>query len=113
MNDKLTQMPDGRIFFVVPARKDDGEKIIGHKTEIYYSDDEGKTWHQSKNDSDDFTDLSRYAEGKVIQTADGTLRLYTPWNHAHSVRYSVSRSDERSVGTEWVSTCRCRWWPRQ
>ncbi|WP_257669245.1 sialidase family protein [Parapedobacter tibetensis] len=93
MNDKLTQVPGGRVFFVVPARKDDGEKIVGHKTEIYYSDDEGKTWNQSKNDSDDFTKLSRYAEGKVIQTSDGTLRLYTPWTHAHSVRYSESHDN--------------------
>jgi len=90
MNDKLTQMPDGRVFFVVPVRKDDGKKIVGHKTEIYYSDDEGMTWNQSLNDSDDFTDLERYAEGKVIQTSNGTLRLYTPWNNAHSVRYSES-----------------------
>ncbi len=97
MNDKLTQMPDGRIFFVVPIRKDDGEKIIAHKTEIYYSDDEGKTWHQSKNDSDDFTELIRYAEGKVIQTSDGTLRLYTPWNNANSIRYSESHDN----GVTW------------
>ena len=90
MNDKLTQIPGGRVFFVVPARKNDGKSIVGHKTEIYYSDDEGETWHQSQNDSDDFTELARYAEGKVIQTSDGTLRLYTPWNNAHSVRYSES-----------------------
>jgi hypothetical protein len=93
MNDKLTQMPDGRVFFVVPIRKDDGEKIVGHKTEIYYSDDEGFTWERSKSDSDDFTELSRYAEGKVIQTSDGPLRLYTPWTTAPSIRYSESHDN--------------------
>lgn len=97
MNDKLTQIPSGRVFFVVPARKNDGKSVVGHKTEIYYSDDEGETWHQSQNDSDDFTELARYAEGKVIQTSDGTLRLYTPWNNAHSIRYSESHDN----GVTW------------
>src|SRR3546814_12980755 len=26
-------------------------------------------------------------------------------------RGAMSRSDKRRVGTEWVSTCRYRWWP--
>ncbi|TNJ66091.1 hypothetical protein FE784_11770 [Paenibacillus hemerocallicola] len=98
MNDKLTQMPDGRIFFVVGIREDDGTKVIGHKSEVYYSDDEGATWHQSVNDTDSVTSLVRYAEGKVIATADGKLRLYTPWNEADSVRYSVSTDN----GVTWA-----------
>lgn len=90
MNDKLTQIQDGRVFFVVPIRTDDGEKITGHKTEVYFSDDEGYTWNKSDDDSDSFTKLNRYAEGKIIQTTDGTLRLYTPYNDSSCIRYSES-----------------------
>src|SRR3546814_16361679 len=30
--------------------------------------------------------------------------------NAHFVPFN-GRSDERSVGQEWVCTCRCGWWP--
>jgi hypothetical protein len=98
MNDKLTQMADGRIFFVVGIREDNGTTVTGHKSEVYYSDDEGATWHESANDTDSVTSLIRYVEGKVIATADGKLRLYTPWNEADSVRYSVSTDN----GVTWA-----------
>ncbi|QEC52380.1 sialidase family protein [Anseongella ginsenosidimutans] len=106
MNDKLTQVPNGRIFFVVPVRKDDGEKITGHKTEIYYSDDEGKTWNQSKNDSDDFTEINRYAEGKVIQTSKGTLRLYTPGTPpiVCGIQYPATTAKHGRVTSRWISS---------
>lgn len=89
MNDKLSQISTGRIFFVATARFDNG-RDLGHKCEIYYSDDGGLSWTQSQNDSSAVTALDQYAEGKVIETSAGTLRLYVPWNESGSVRYAES-----------------------
>lgn len=90
MNDKLTQMPDGRIFFVITRRTHVDQPTRGHKSEIYYSDDEGKTWTRSKNDTKTITKLDHYCESKVIHTSDGKLRLYTPWSEAPGIHYAVS-----------------------
>ena len=90
MNDKLTQISSGRIFFVATVRVVDGGEIVGHKCEVYFSDDGGLTWSRSANDTSSVTEQSRYAEGKVIETASGELRLYVPWNESGTVRYSVS-----------------------
>src|SRR3546814_19984682 len=51
--------------------------------------------------------------GTVASNADGTLR-YTPdsgFTGSDSFTYTASRSEERRVGQECVSTCRSRWSP--
>lgn len=93
MNDKLSQVSNGRVFFVATVRVVKGGEITGHKCEVYYSDDEGLSWTKSKNDTSTITAEHRYAEGKVIETASGQLRLYVPWNQSGSVRYSVSNDN--------------------
>jgi hypothetical protein len=95
MNDKITQMPDGRIFFVITRRRHVDQPTRGHKSEIYYSDDEGKTWSKSTNDTKSITKLDHYCESKVIYTTDGKLRLYTPWSEAPSIHYA--QSDDNGV----------------
>ncbi|TZF81875.1 hypothetical protein FW774_17680 [Pedobacter sp. BS3] len=95
MNDKITQMPDGRIFFVITRRTHVEQPTRGHKSVIYYSDDEGKTWHESGNDTKPLTKLDHYCESKVIYTTDGKLRLYTPWSEAPSIHYA--ESDDNGV----------------
>lgn len=101
MNDKLSQASTGRIFYTVTIRKDDGTKNSGHKAEIYFSDDDGMTWSHSAQDSDDFISepTPSYAEGKVIETADGKLRLYTPYTDQPTMR-SAESSDG---GLTWHS----------
>lgn len=95
MNDKLSQMPDGRIFFVITRRTHVDQPTRGHKSVIYFSDDEGGTWQESKNDTKSITKLDHYCESKVIYATDGKLRLYTPWSEAPSVHYS--ESDDNGV----------------
>ncbi|WP_169539988.1 sialidase family protein [Niabella aurantiaca] len=97
MNDKITQMPDGRIFFVITRRTHVDQPARGHKSVIYYSDDEGKTWKESANDTKSITKLDHYCESKVIYTTDGKLRLYTPWSEAPGIHYAESSDN----GVSW------------
>src|SRR3546814_12068520 len=43
------------------------------------------------------------------------LRNWVVWRaldrRDYALAYRISRSEERSVGKECVSTCRSRWWP--
>src|SRR3546814_12369852 len=45
-------------------------------------------------------------EPKVIATGGGAFM-----NEETRTLILDKRSEERRVGTEWVSTCRIRWWP--
>ena len=55
MNDKLTQMSDGRIFYVVSCESKNTPLESGSYvfSEIYYSDDNGATWTKSAMDTFD------------------------------------------------------------
>lgn len=91
MNDKLTQTSTGRIFFAATVREDDGETIVGHRMEVYFSDDGGLNWSRSAGDSDDYaSSWPSYGEGKVVETASGALRLYTPYTDAATLRSATS-----------------------
>ncbi|MCH5598413.1 sialidase family protein [Niabella ginsengisoli] len=90
MNDKLSQMPDGRIFFVITRRTHVDQPARGHKSVVYFSDDDGGTWQGSNNDTKSITKLDHFCESKVIYTIDGKLRLYTPWSEAPSIHYAES-----------------------
>ena len=72
--------------------------VCGHYTEIYYSDDGGKTWQKSETDSRDFStdynrvgDLTEWAETKIIQCSDGSFRLYLSRAKYGCMQYTVSR----------------------
>ncbi len=102
MNDKITQMSDGRIFYSVGY---EGSATINGKKisvfcEYHYSDDKGKTWHQSKTASYDIEGLegmAKFGENKILECADGTLRMYCSWNTLGSVVYSESTDN----GVTW------------
>jgi hypothetical protein len=83
MNDKLSQSSSGRVFFGVTARRYSGTSVVGHKCEVYYSDDEGATWAKAAGDTsiwDTDQQWSRIAEAKVIPTSTANeLRFYTTW----------------------------------
>lgn len=86
MNDKLSQSPNGRVFFTATVRLyKPGEPEVdwGHKGEVYYSDNEGTTWTKAAGDTatwDTEHTWTRFAEGKVIATATpNKVRLYSSW----------------------------------
>ena len=67
-----------------------------HDTVVFYSDDEGRHWTQSKVSTADVlekeghAELLSYAECKLVQCADGSLRLYNSRNDTRFVCYSES-----------------------
>ena len=84
MNDKLSQIPSGRVFYTVTVRRYNNGVHEGHKCEVYYSDDEGTTWSKSSGDTmawdANAPQWIRFAEGKVIATSTpNELRLMTTW----------------------------------
>ncbi len=83
-NDKFSQVSNGRLFVsqnyqgnIPSGQPNDHMKVFN---EIWYSDDEGKTWKQSEMSSYDCTDSTHIGETKVIETADGALLWITSWN---------------------------------
>lgn len=100
-NDKFTQVSNGRIFLsqnyqgTIPSgAPNDHIKVFN---EMWYSDDEGKTWTKSQMSSFDCTDLTHFGESKVIETADGALLWITPWNNAGYIIASESTDN----GVTW------------
>ena len=69
---------------------------VQHDTVIFYSDDDGRTWTPSETSTVQVfekvghPELLSYAECKVIQCADGSLRLYNSRNDTRFVCYSES-----------------------
>jgi len=102
MNDKVTQISTGRIFYSMnyECRYSDGRKPVPVDgrivfCEFYYSDDNGMTWTKSENDSwnlggGDENNIEKFGECKILECADGTLRMYNSWNTYGCVVYSES-----------------------
>ncbi len=86
MNDKIMQFKSGRIYysqnFDAYASKEMAYGKYWVFCVFYYSDDNGKTWHEAKSKSWDITgDIERFGECKVLECADGTIRMYNSWNY--------------------------------
>ncbi len=102
MNDKLTQSPTtGRIFYSqnyeTKVSSFEGRKVF---CEFYYSDDKGYTWTKSETDSWEIEGnekATHFGECKIIECADGTLRMYNSWNKYGCVIYSESTDN----GVTW------------
>ena len=96
MNDKLSQAANGRIFYS-QNYETHGEPVNGFMRvfcEFYYSDDNGKTWCKSKTDSWELPGnetVTHFGECKILECADGTLRMYNSWNGYGCVVYSESK----------------------
>ncbi len=103
MNDKITQMSNGRIFYSqsYTASGDKAYRGLYHCFDIfYYSDDNGMTWKESETGTFDIKgneDRYYFAESKILECADGTLRLYNSWNNYHCIVYSESKDN----GVTW------------
>lgn len=74
MNGKLTQAENGRVFFAV-YEVGHGLEDLG-ETGVYYSDDDGRTWHASKEYVTIYNTGVNVQESKVVILPDGTPRLY-------------------------------------
>ena len=110
MNDKLTQMSDGRIFYSQNYQAStaftDKPSQVGDGTvqvfcEIYYSDDNGCTWTMSETLSYEIpgnTDGGYFGECKVLETAEGKLRIYNSWNTYGCIVYSESSDNGKTWG---------------
>lgn len=101
MNDKLTQMSDGRIFYVqnyeVRGMKVDGRNVF---CVFYYSDDKGATWKKSQTDSWTIEGNEKeayFGECKILETAEHKLRMYNSWNCYDCIVYS----DSEDNGVTW------------
>jgi len=97
MNDKLTQISNGRIFYCLNYECHPRIPVDGHAVfcEFYYSDDNGDTWTKSETDSWDLggknaNNVEMFGECKILECADGTLRMYNSWNDYPCVMYSES-----------------------
>ena len=97
MNDKVTQISNGRVFYGMNYECRDKSKPVFGKyivfCEFYYSDDNGKTWCKSETDSWDLggnEGQAWFGECKILECDDGTLRMYNSWNDHGCVVYSES-----------------------
>lgn len=110
MNDKVTQISTGRIFYSMnyecrfhdgrPPVPVDGRIVF---CEFYYSDDNGMTWTKSENDSwnlggGDENNIEKFGECKILECADGSLRMYNSWNEYGCVVYSESFDGGKTWG---------------
>jgi len=97
MNGKITQSSKtGRIFF--PAATG-GESLEGEKVGgigIWYSDDDGSTWQESKNRLDLTTTGLNLQEGEVVELFDGRLMLM-----ARSDTGCLMTSESTDGGLSW------------
>ena len=103
MNDKITQMSNGRIFYVQTMNTSTAAAEYGYPRvwcDVYYSDDNGATWTKSESSTFEMSgnDVSiRIGEAKVLETANGILRLYSSWNDYGCIVYSESTDN----GVTW------------
>jgi len=96
MNDKITQLSDGRIFYGMNYEVQDKSKPVDGRIvfcEFYYSDDNGKTWTKSETDSWELPGNENeawFGECKILECSDGSLRMYNSWNDHGCIVYSES-----------------------
>ena len=116
MNDMLTQVRSGRIFASMTYTSAVNIEKWYNFVVFYCSDDGGLTWHRSLDsryieghDVEKTPVLSRYfAESRVIQCADGRIRMLNSWNNYGCFVYCDSFDDGETWGPlqkiEWM-TC--------
>lgn len=102
MNDKFTEMSNGRIFYcqnyenkTAPAA---GDPSVFSR--IFYSDDKGMTWTESTMNTTQIPGNSGqyyFGESKIIETPEG-VRLYSSWNTYGCIVYSDSTDDGATWG---------------
>jgi hypothetical protein len=100
-------MPNGtsRIFLPIGFYKYNDNTSPGHYTIVFYSDDGGKTWLESKKNVCDLPEFSpwhgnmSWCESKIIRCADGRLRMLGTRNTAPCIYYA----DSFDNGETWTA----------
>lgn len=102
MNDKLFQSgTTGRIFYSQNYESKtaiDGRLVF---CEFYYSDDNGKTWTKSETDSWEIAGNEKtknYGECKLLECADGTIRMYNSWSSHGFITFAESNDGGKTFG---------------
>lgn len=95
MNDKISQLSDGRIFYSQNYEAAANDLIHGCSVccQFFYSDDNGATWKKSQTDSWSIPgneSSTRFGECKILECADGSLRIYNSWNEYDVMVYTES-----------------------
>lgn len=102
MNDKLFVSPaTGRIFLCMTYEAAVPVEGRYNFCRFYYSDDNGISWTKSETDSWEIggNEAQEYfAECKVLECDDGTIRLYCSWNRYGNVMYSDSTDGGKTFG---------------
>jgi len=104
MNDKLTQSATtGRIFYSVgyEGSATINGNALGVFCEYYYSDDNGATWTRSEDASYDIMGdkvIARFGEHKLLECADGTIRMYCSWHTEGGIYYADSKDGGKTFG---------------
>jgi len=102
MNDKLFQSgTNDRIYYSLNyegSARPDGRQVF---CEFFYSDDNGKTWTKSETSSwtiEGNDNQVYFGECKMLECADGTIRMYNSWNDYGCIVYSESTDGGKTFG---------------
>lgn len=92
-NDKLMQLPSGRILAPCEREiKEEGGDHRGYVSLVFYSDDDGYSWHQSENVVDTLPVEAQ--EPHVVLLRDGRLMMFCRTYSEYIIR---SYSDDEGV----------------
>lgn len=95
-------LKDGTVRLFCPVgyrlfNSDYSNSATGNFTKIFYSDDGGRTWECAENDTrdlliyyDETATSSKWAECKIVQCSDGSLRMYVTRTNEGCLGYTVS-----------------------
>jgi len=101
MNDKLTVLASGRILYGQNYEGKTAHEGRSVFCEFYYSDDNGKTWTKSETDSWEIVGNEKhtyFGEAKLLECADGTIRMYASWHGHGCIVYSDSKDGGKTFG---------------
>jgi len=108
MNDKINQSANGTIFYCQNYEttthyfEENGDGVQRKVfCEFFFSKDNGNTW--TKSDTATWTiegneTQTHFGECKIVECADGTIRMYNSWNYYDCIVYSDSTDGGKTFG---------------
>lgn len=104
MNDKVMQTKDGRILYCQAYESSKANGMVDGRyifCSYFFSDDNGKTWYKSETDSFDLQGIENepyFGENKLLECADGTIRMYASWHMLGYLTYAESTDGGKTFG---------------